>query len=88
MYDSRVLLYRRRDGNVRGLLAGAALALAALVSMPAAAMNTLLHRPKTLSLAHVWSVFRGIAASVVTRPPADVGYRRGRRLTGVAAEGR
>jgi N-acetylglucosaminyl-diphospho-decaprenol L-rhamnosyltransferase len=89
MYRSRVLLYRKRDGNVRGLLAAAVLALAAIASMPAAAVNSLLRRPKTLTLPHVWWVLRGIAAGAASRPTATIAYpRRPRPATGAGAQSR
>jgi N-acetylglucosaminyl-diphospho-decaprenol L-rhamnosyltransferase len=79
MYRSRVLLYRKRDGTVRGLLAATLLASAAIVSMPAAVVNTVLRRPTTLTLARVWWVLRGIAAGVATRPAAEIAYPHRRR---------
>jgi N-acetylglucosaminyl-diphospho-decaprenol L-rhamnosyltransferase len=89
MYRSRVLLYRKRDGNIRGLLAAAVLASAAIVSMPAAVLNTAMRRPRTLTIAHVWWVLRGIAAGAATRPAAEIAYPRvPRPLVGAGAESR
>lgn len=63
-YRSRVLLYRKRDGELRGLLAAGALALGGLLVLPLALYNTLLRRPRALRLPFVWNVVRGVYSGV------------------------
>jgi N-acetylglucosaminyl-diphospho-decaprenol L-rhamnosyltransferase len=75
-YRSRVLLYRKRDGELRGLLAAGALALGGLLVLPLALYNTLLGRPRALRLTFVWDVLWGVYAGVRTEPDRGFAYRR------------
>ncbi|MDQ6605589.1 MAG: glycosyltransferase family 2 protein [Actinomycetota bacterium] len=60
-YRSRVLIYRKRDGNLRGWLAAGLLAFGGLLSLPIALVNSLLHRQRALRLDLVRSQLRGVA---------------------------
>jgi N-acetylglucosaminyl-diphospho-decaprenol L-rhamnosyltransferase len=73
-YRSRVLLYRKRDGNPSGWLAAAALVCGVLVALPAAALNSLLGRRSAHRLALSWSVLRGVIAGAVAVQRAPVVY--------------
>ncbi len=66
-YRSRVLFYRKRDGDLRGWLAAGLLACAGLVSLPIAVVNSLLHRPRALRLEMVRSQLRGVAQGAFAR---------------------
>jgi N-acetylglucosaminyl-diphospho-decaprenol L-rhamnosyltransferase len=74
-YRSRVLLYRKRDGNPRGLLAAAVLALGGLVSLPVAALSSLLGRGG-YRLGYSWSLLRGVGAGAVAVQRTHLPYRR------------
>ena len=76
MYRSRALLYRKRDGDVRGRLAAAALGVAALLSLPVAMLNSTLGRPRTLTLSHVANVLHGLAIGARDVPRSSVSYPR------------
>jgi hypothetical protein len=74
-YRSRVLLYRKRDGNLRGLLAALLMSCAAVLSLPAAAINSLLRRPRTRRPRFVLAALGGIASGVGARSHAALRYR-------------
>jgi N-acetylglucosaminyl-diphospho-decaprenol L-rhamnosyltransferase len=65
-YRSRVLMYRKRDGDTQGRLAGALLAFAALIALPTAALNSVLRRSRTYRLGYLWDLLRGVAAGVLS----------------------
>jgi N-acetylglucosaminyl-diphospho-decaprenol L-rhamnosyltransferase len=66
-YRSRVLLYRKRDGNLLGWLAAALLACGGLISLPMAAFNSLSHRDRALRLEMVRSQLKGVAEGAFLR---------------------
>ena len=78
-YRSRVLIYRKRDGNLRGWLAAGLIALGALLSLPIAAFNSLLGRRRALRLGLLASLWRGLAQGALARRSDGRGERRRRR---------
>jgi N-acetylglucosaminyl-diphospho-decaprenol L-rhamnosyltransferase len=74
-YRSRVLLYRKRDGNARGLLAAAVLAIGGLLSAPGEGVKALLGHGGP-GLGHAWNVLRGVAAGAAAPQRSKLPYRR------------
>ncbi len=66
-YRSRVLIYRKRDGNLRGRLGAILLASGGLLSLPVAIVNSALDRPRALRLGMIRSLLRGVADGAFTR---------------------
>lgn len=74
-HRSRVVLYRKRDGNIRGLLSAGLWASALVVSAPVAAVNSVSRRPRGLTLGYVWNALLGISAGAVAKGQSGVRYR-------------
>jgi len=74
LHRSRVIFYRKRDGELRGLLSGLILALAAAVSMLSAVVNAALRRPRARSLADDWHALRGVLQGVAAPLRSGVRY--------------
>jgi GT2 family glycosyltransferase len=95
-YRSRVLIYRKRDGNLRGWLAAGLLTFGGLLSLPMALFNSLLGRPRALRLGSIRSLLGGVARGALARrrsgavyPPvlsAPAATPRGEEPTGDAGE--
>jgi GT2 family glycosyltransferase len=74
-HRSRVLLYRKRDGNIRGLLSAGLWASALVVSGPVAAVNSVTRRPRGLTLGYVWNALLGIGAGAIAKGQSSARYR-------------
>lgn len=78
-YRSRLLLYRKRDGNLRGVLAAVLLGCGVVAALPAACVNSVLGRRRAHTLSNLWHVLRGISAGTFGRLHTSVTYRAARR---------
>jgi N-acetylglucosaminyl-diphospho-decaprenol L-rhamnosyltransferase len=74
-YRSRVLLYRKRDGDARGFLAAVVLALCVLLILPVATLNSLLRRSRTLRIPYAGNVLYGIYLGVTSEPQSGLDHR-------------
>lgn len=72
---SRVLLYRKRDGELLGRFAAVLIGLCSMLALPAAAVNTILGRPRTRCLPYLWNVAQGLASGALYRPQSGLRYR-------------
>lgn len=74
LHRSRVVFYRKRDGNLYGELKAVMLAMAVLISLPAAALNSLPGRRRSMTLDHAWQVWRGLLAGMAAKLHTDLDY--------------
>jgi N-acetylglucosaminyl-diphospho-decaprenol L-rhamnosyltransferase len=74
-YRSRIVLYRKRDGNLRGILAAALLGGGVAAALPAACINSLLGRRRDHTVNNLWYVVKGIMVGLFCRLHAPVTYR-------------
>jgi GT2 family glycosyltransferase len=73
-HRSRVIFYRKRDGELRGVLTGLALVVAVLVSMPGALLNTMLARKRRTTFGDLWHALVGLVAGLTARLGSGVCY--------------
>jgi N-acetylglucosaminyl-diphospho-decaprenol L-rhamnosyltransferase len=71
---SQVIYYRKRDGDLRGRIIGLLLVCAVMVSLPAALINSTLHRDRPNRLGHVWALLTGLVSGVAADLDGDVSY--------------
>ncbi len=74
-HRSRVIFYRKRDGDLRGQLTALMLLLAVLLSLPISVLNLILGRRRLTTFDHQWQVARGLVAGMGARPTHTPGYR-------------
>jgi N-acetylglucosaminyl-diphospho-decaprenol L-rhamnosyltransferase len=75
LHRSRVIFYRKRDGELRGRLGAVALALAAGAGAGAALVNHVLGRRRQTPLPYWGHVLQGLAAGFMARLTNDPAYR-------------
>lgn len=86
LHRSRVIFYRKRDGQIRGTLSALALMLGVVVSLPASLLNAFLGRRRLNSPAHQLDVLRGLLAGMSTRTRSATEYAASRDDSSAAAE--
>lgn len=74
LHRSRVIFYRKRDGQIRGTLSALALMLGVVVSLPFSLLNAFLGRRRLNSPAHQFEVLRGLLAGMSARPRSAILY--------------
>jgi N-acetylglucosaminyl-diphospho-decaprenol L-rhamnosyltransferase len=74
LHRSRVIFYRKRDGDLRGVLSGLLLAFGVLVSAVGAALNAALGRRRPVTLAHLWQVLTGLVAGMTASLDRHISY--------------
>jgi GT2 family glycosyltransferase len=72
---SRVVFYRKRDGELRGRAAALWQAVALLVTGAAVAVNAVIGRRRPVTLSDVWHSLRGVLAGATARLQSGVRYR-------------
>jgi N-acetylglucosaminyl-diphospho-decaprenol L-rhamnosyltransferase len=73
-HRSRVIFYRKRDGELLGVLSGLLLAIAVIASVPSAAVNALLRRRRRWTLSECRQALRGLMEGVVAPLSSGVEY--------------
>jgi N-acetylglucosaminyl-diphospho-decaprenol L-rhamnosyltransferase len=71
-HRSRVVFYRKRDGDLRGRLVGLLLAFGLIVSAPAAVLNRVLRRARPTTLSYLRDALGGLLAGLTARLHPDV----------------
>jgi len=66
-HRSRVVFYRKRDGDVRGMLAGLLLAFGLIISAPAAILNLLLGRGRPTTPRYLRDALGGLLSGLAVR---------------------
>lgn len=73
-HRSRVIFYRKRNGDSRGMLIAVAMAGALIVAAAGAAVNAILGRGRETTLEECWYALRGILAGMTARLQSDIAY--------------